>query len=98
MIPIEPGRVVLSRAGRDKGRLLAVIGVEGEYAYVADGKLRTMEKPKKKKIKHLLPQKEKLEGLQEAANRDSVAYDAQLRASLKMIRERGGVNTCQKTT
>lgn len=97
MNPVEVGRVVIPRAGRDKGRAMVVLRVEDAYAYIADGVLRLVEKPKKKKIKHLLPQKEKFEGLRDTNNRDNVVYDAQLRAWLHKIGEQGGVNTCQKT-
>ena len=47
------GMVVISRAGRDKGRLLAVVGTEGEFVLVADGKERPLTRPKKKNPKHL---------------------------------------------
>ena len=48
-IPIEPGRAVLSIAGRDSGRRFIALKVEGDYAFIADGDLRKAEKPKKKK-------------------------------------------------
>lgn len=47
------GSVVRSIAGHDKGDLLLVVDMADGYAYVSDGKLRRVEKPKKKKIKHL---------------------------------------------
>ncbi|NLX76950.1 MAG: RNA-binding protein [Clostridiaceae bacterium] len=48
------GRVAYSRAGRDKGRLFIVIGVVDEdFVLISDGDLRPVEKPKKKRIKHL---------------------------------------------
>ncbi|NLN64990.1 MAG: RNA-binding protein [Clostridiaceae bacterium] len=48
------GRVVYSKAGRDKGKLLIVIDVLNEdFVLVADGGLRPVERPKKKRIKHL---------------------------------------------
>ncbi len=97
MNAVEPGRVVISRAGRDRGRLMAVLRVEGEYAYVADGDLRKAEKPKKKKIKHLFPQKECLDILRDCENRGNVVPDARIREQLHRIGERGGVETCQKT-
>ena len=50
---IKVGMVVRSIAGHDKGDLMIVVGVDGEYAYVSDGKLRKVSKPKKKKFKHL---------------------------------------------
>ena len=53
-IPMTVGRVVRSTAGRDAGRLFLVIGVAGEeHLLIADGDLRKLEKPKKKKLRHL---------------------------------------------
>jgi ribosomal protein L14E/L6E/L27E len=53
-IPLTVGRIVRSTAGRDKGRLFLVIGVaDEEHLLIADGDLRKLEKPKKKKLKHL---------------------------------------------
>lgn len=53
--PLEIGRVVRSKAGRDAGREFLVIGIPDEtYAYIADGRLRKAETPKKKKRRHLL--------------------------------------------
>lgn len=46
--------VVLSLSGRDRGKLFLVVGVEDEYVFLADGKTRRIEKPKKKKRKHAL--------------------------------------------
>lgn len=49
------GRVVYSKTGRDKGRFFIVVGVlSEEYVYISDGSLRFVEKPKKKKVKHLV--------------------------------------------
>lgn len=47
------GMIVISRAGRDKGYLLAVTEISEEYILVADGKERPLERPKKKNPKHL---------------------------------------------
>ena len=49
------GDLVISKSGRDKGRKLVVIKVTDEnYVLIADGDLRKIEKPKVKKVKHLL--------------------------------------------
>lgn len=50
---ITTGSIVYSKAGRDKTKMLLVLEVKDGYAYVADGSLRTVEKLKKKKLKHL---------------------------------------------
>jgi ribosomal protein L14E/L6E/L27E len=49
------GSVVLSVRGRDKDRCFAVIDTDGEYVFIADGRKRSIGKPKRKKIKHLKP-------------------------------------------
>lgn len=73
------GQVVFSKCGRDKGKPFIVTSTEGEYVYMADGKLRTLEQPKKKKIKHVqktnfisLEVKEKLESNSYILNADIV--------------------------
>lgn len=51
---IEAGDVVVSAAGHDSGTLLVVLEqVDGTYVLVADGKTRKLEKPKKKKFRHV---------------------------------------------
>lgn len=50
---IERGSLVYSIAGRDKGSLFLVIKRDGDFIYLADGKLRRIENPKKKKLKHV---------------------------------------------
>ncbi len=51
---ITVGQVVKSKAGRDKDKLFVVLSIVDEsYVMVVDGKLRKIESPKKKKIKHL---------------------------------------------
>jgi len=48
------GKVVYSKAGRDKDRLFVIVAkLNEEYVYISDGSLRLIENPKKKKIKHL---------------------------------------------
>jgi ribosomal protein L14E/L6E/L27E len=48
------GQVVRSLAGRDKGQYLVVIEVvDDQFITVANGKLRKVNNPKKKKVKHL---------------------------------------------
>lgn len=48
------GRLVFSLAGRDHGRYFIAVGVyDKEHILLADGSLRTVEKPKKKKLRHV---------------------------------------------
>ena len=47
------GSVVKSKAGRDNGKWFIVLRIEGDCAFLTDGDLRKVDKPKKKKIKHI---------------------------------------------
>ena len=45
--------VVVSTAGRDRGQWFYVIKEEPQYLYLANGKDRQLDKPKRKKRKHV---------------------------------------------
>lgn len=47
------GGYVLSNAGHDLGKCYVIIDIDGEYVYLVDGKIRTLDRPKKKKKKHV---------------------------------------------
>ena len=50
---INVSDVVISTAGRDQGKLFYVIGTDPVYLMLANGKDRTLDKPKRKKRKHV---------------------------------------------
>ena len=48
------GSIAISLCGRDKDRVFIIVGVlDKDYVFITDGKKRKIEKPKKKKLKHL---------------------------------------------
>ena len=50
---IEKSDVVISLNGRDEGKRFIVVGTEEGYSLIVDGKVRKIDRPKKKKNKHL---------------------------------------------
>lgn len=52
---LKKGSVVRATAGRDSGKLFAVIEVQGGYCFIVDGKSRKLSSDKKKNIKHICP-------------------------------------------
>ena len=50
---VDKSSLVVSKAGRDQGQLFYVIDTDEQYVYLADGKSRRLEKPKRKKRKHI---------------------------------------------
>ena len=49
----EISEVVEATAGRDSGKLFYVLGTEGDQLLLVNGKDRPLEKPKRKKWKHV---------------------------------------------
>jgi ribosomal protein L14E/L6E/L27E len=47
------GQMALSDAGHDRGKLYVILGVQDETVWLADGIRKTVEKPKKKNIRHV---------------------------------------------
>ena len=50
---LEKGTVVRSLAGRDKDKLLAVVGGSEKSVLLCDGKERPIDRPKSKNIRHV---------------------------------------------
>jgi len=50
---ISKADIVISINGRDADKRFLVVEIQDEYAMIADGKGRRLEKPKRKKNKHL---------------------------------------------
>lgn len=49
----EPGMLAWSRAGHDVGQLYVILDVQDDFVFLTDGRLKPLEKPKKKKQKHI---------------------------------------------
>ena len=50
MKKLGTGMTAVSLAGHDTGKRYMIMKAEGEYVYLADGKIRTIENQKKKNI------------------------------------------------
>lgn len=76
------GSIVKAKAGRDKGGFFIVLDTDAEYAYIADGRRRKVEHPKRKKLIHLAPTNTVIEG--------SFETNPQIKRILKEFIENGG--------
>ena len=70
--------VVRSAAGRDKGRLLAVVRAEDAAVFVCDGKERPLNRPKRKNKRRILP-------TQAVLPEEALATDRALRRALRQL-------------
>lgn len=53
MLGTYKGNMVVSLAGHDRGIACIVLHEEGDFLWVADGRTRKVESPKKKRRKHV---------------------------------------------
>lgn len=84
--PPEVGTVVISRAGRDAGRCFVVLGVVDEqYVLIADGDLRKIAKPKKKKLKHLDIKMVSIPIVKERMREKGRLFDSDIRQNLEAL-------------
>lgn len=85
---LTPGQIVKSKMGRDSGRYFVVLAVDGKYAFIADGDLRKIDKPKKKNIKHLLKLNECVEVVRDKILTGQKISNADLRKALEKYQRR----------
>jgi ribosomal protein L14E/L6E/L27E len=79
------GEVVLSKTGRDKDHLYVVIGeIDQDYVLLSNGGTKTVEKPKKKKIKHLNFLNAVDDEIKEAIKNSDKSTDLKIKRFLKL--------------
>ena len=79
------GMFAVSKAGHDKGQMYIIIKEEGDFVYLADGRLKTIEFPKKKRKKHLQPVKKGMDtALAEKLKSGKTVYDEEIKYAIKI--------------
>lgn len=89
MAEYQAGALVRSLAGHDKDDYFLIIKEEADYVYLADGKLRTVSKPKRKKKKHVQLSKLRAEALAERLEQGGTVRDEEIKYFLTGIAQGG---------
>lgn len=86
MIPeVKKGFAVLSKKGRDKGRVFVVLYmVDADFALLADGDTRKLGHLKRKKVKHLRALPFEFTELSDAAEKGTLK-DSDIRKALASV-------------
>ena len=93
-IPFEQGRVVLSLQGRDKGRCFIVLSaLDDEFVLMADGDLRKVQRPKRKKKKHLHVKPAFFPEIAEKLQAGAPVLDSELRKALAQAAKQQELHT-----
>ena len=77
------GQVVFSKSGRDRGFPFIIVAMEGNFVWLADGKIRRLLKPKMKKRMHIQPVKSIDDEIKIKITERLYLTDADLRKSLE---------------
>lgn len=81
---IEIGRIVFSKSGRDAGKCFIIYDIiDEDYVYLVDGSLRKLNKPKKKKIKHIELKPVRLDGIREKILSGKKVFDSEVRSAIE---------------
>ena len=81
------GRVVYSRSGRDAGRCFVVVcQLEEGFVGIADGCIRKLANPKKKKLKHVQLIKQKDSDLAEKIEKNLFISNEEIKYAIKQIK------------
>ena len=90
---ISKSDLVLSLKGHDQGMLFFVLDTDGVYVSLVDGKERKVEKPKRKKLKHVrnVPRPDSM--LTEKIRSGEQILNSELRRELAKIRQEITVST-----
>jgi ribosomal protein L14E/L6E/L27E len=78
------GTFVISKSGRDAGKCYVIINYHNEYVYLVDGKIRTLDYPKKKNLKHVNRLKYFDQNLAEAIKNKTVRNE-EIKRAIKML-------------
>ena len=81
---IELGSIVKAIAGRDQEQYFVVVKViDSQYVLMANGKNRTMAKPKKKKLKHLNSTNIKVDSIADKLKDGEKVFDSEIFDAIK---------------
>lgn len=86
------GMLAYSKAGHDKQTLYMIVGEDSEYVYLADGKLKPIEHPKKKNKKHIQPVKWGYDkSIRERLLEKQSVRNEEIKRVIKIFQTQGGI-------
>lgn len=83
------GYFAASKAGHDKDQIYIILGGDEKYAWLCDGKYKTLAKPKKKSWKHIQKINTRVdEALYTKMVNKETIYDEEIKYALKIYQSR----------
>ena len=79
------GMTAMSLAGHDKGKTYVILSADENYVYLVDGSIRTLQNPKKKKLKHVQVNHTVVSWIQNRLDANKKVYDSDVIRALREI-------------
>lgn len=77
------GMTAVSLAGHDKGKTYVILSVDEHFVYLVDGSIRTLQNPKKKKLKHVQVNRTVLFWIKNLLDENKKIYDSDIIKALR---------------
>ena len=81
------GKLAVSRSGHDKGHIYVIVREEEGTVFLSDGKLKLIEKPKKKNKKHIQIIKDLPPSIEKILNDMETVRDPEIKRALRLYRK-----------
>ncbi len=78
------GKFATSKAGHDKTKLYIIMNEDTEYVYLVDGDLKPLDKPKKKRKKHIQIINRVDETIQNKLDTKQIIYNEDIKRAIKL--------------
>lgn len=86
MKELKVGGFAVSMAGHDFGQYYVIFQIDHEYVYLVDGKIRTLEHTKKKKVKHVKILEQFDAALAESVNNKTIRNE-EIKRAIKLLKQ-----------
>ena len=77
------GKFAKSKAGHDKDQIYVILKEDAEYVYLVDGKIKTINKPKKKRKKHIQIILKEDENVSKKLKQDEMLINEEIKVAIK---------------
>ena len=81
------GMTAVSLAGHDKGKTYVILSADKNCVYLVDGSIRTLQNPKKKKLKHVQVNHTVVSWIQNLLDSNKKVHDSDIIRALREIKE-----------
>ena len=89
-INVEVGRLCKSLKGHDAGSIYMIYKTEGEFVWLVDGDYKKIDKPKKKRTKHISLIDQVLKNIAAKITEQKVVYSEEIYSAIKKFKEETG--------